>query len=346
MTFGTNFNFIIYILPQFNRLLISISLKNRIERKFYCFRNQKVNNKFSFKIFQMIYKDKEILFSNFLLKWNDQFSKIPHILQYLSSYQAITNKLDDIIFLSIKELHDSQLEWVALVSQFDNSIEKEFFKECWVPIGKNRYHYYIDLSSDLLPLFEDQYIQFEPYRWFKNYIFKDLSQFLIDIDKSDFDIENHFNKVGDSYFSEFYESVRERDKLGFEGRLKLDQIDKDSVFCEDEESTFSIQDNCITFNCVNALIVGLLPYDCNITLKEFKPAYEKEVNVFDKVKSIKVLVYLLQSVGFLSVDSYSITFDSDKISEASFQDNTFKIIHNDLDLLREMIKKYDTLKNS
>lgn len=150
----------------------------------------------------MVYSDKKILFKEFLSKWGESFNKIPSILKYLSTYPEIAGKLEDFNPLTIDELNSSQLEWVSLVAQFDNHIEKSFFKNYWVPIQKNGYDYFIDLSSELLPLFEVHYFFFEPYRWYKQYIFKDLSQFLIDIDQSDFSIEKHFKELEDNKWSE------------------------------------------------------------------------------------------------------------------------------------------------
>lgn len=186
----------------------------------------------------------------------------------------------------------------------------------------------------------------KPYRWYKKYIFKDLSQFLIDIDKSGFNVERHFKELDNERWSEVTNFFNERDKLGFEGKLELGPIEKDSLFKEGENSNFSIQDNCITFSGVNSVIVGLLPHDCRIKLESFKSPYNRNENVCEKVKNIKALVYLLQNTGMLSIDSYSIQFDSDKDCRGDFKDNTFKITHTDNEFLKGFIKKYETYKNS
>jgi hypothetical protein len=293
----------------------------------------------------MKYPEKKKLFESFLKDWESNFSKIPSILKYLKSYPEITDKLDEFEPINFDCLNDSQLEWVSLVAQFDNPVETDFFKDYWVPIQKDGYDYFIDLSSDSLPLFEAHYFFFEPYRWYKKYIFKDLSQFLIDIDKSNFSIENHFKELEDKKWSEINDFFRERDELGFSGKLEPDPIEKDSLFREGENSYFSFQDNCITFNGINSVIVGLLPHDCNIRLENFRAPYNRNDRVCEKVKNIKALVYLLQSVGMLSIDSYSIQFDSDNDCRGDFKDNTFKITHTDNEFLKGLIEKYETYKN-
>lgn len=289
---------------------------------------------------------KKELFDKFLIGWGKQFRNIPAILKYLTSYPEIESKLKDFFPLDLADLNNSQLEWISLVAQFDNPIETDFFKDYWVPIQKDGYDYFIDLSSESLPLFEAHYFFFEPYRWYKKYIFKDLSQFLIDIDKSSFNIESHFKELDNERWSEVTNFFNERDKLGFEGKLELDPIEKESLFKEGINTNYSFIDNCITFNGINSVIVGLLPYDCAITLENFRAPFNRKVNVCEKIKNIGALVYLLQSVGLLSIDFYSITFNSGKESRAVYKDNTFKIIHTDNEFLKGLVDKYETYKNS
>lgn len=294
----------------------------------------------------MTRQEKEILFSGFIVKWKSQFNKIPFILRYISTYKQISEKLNNFSPLTLDELNNSQLEWISLVAQFDNPIETDFFNDYWVPIQKDGYDYFIDLSSESLPLFEAHYFFFEPYRWYKKYIFKDLTQFLIDIDKSGFNIERHFKELDNERWSEVTNFFNERDKLGFEGKLELDPIEKDILFREEENSNYSIQDNCITFSGVNSVIVGLLPHDCKIKLESFIAPFNRNENVCEKVKNIKALVYLLQSVGLLSIDSYSFQFESEKDCRCDFKDDTFIITHTDNELLKSLIEKYELYKNS
>lgn len=289
---------------------------------------------------------KKKLFDKFLIDWGKQFRNIPAILKYLTSYPEIESKLEDFFPLDLADLNNSQFEWISLVAQFDNSIETTFFKDYWVPIQKNGYDYFIDLSSESLPLFETHYFFYEPYRWYKKYIFKDLSQFLININNPRFSVEQHFKQLDEDRWSEINHFFDERDELGFAGKLKHDPITKDNIFCKEKNSDFKYKENCITFNGVNSVIVGLLPYDCAITLENFRAPFNRKVDVCEKVKNIGGLVYLLQSVGLLSIDSYSIKFNSDKECKADYKDNTFKITHIDNEFLKSLIEKYEIYKNS
>lgn len=289
---------------------------------------------------------KKELFDIFSIDWGDRFKMIPAIIKYLTTYPEIESKIEEFFPLDLVDLNNSQLEWISLVAQLDNPIETTFFKDFWIPIQKNRYDYFIDLSADSLPLFEVDYFPFEPYRWYKKSIFKDLSLFLLDIDDPNFNIEKHFENLENERLLEVEGFFNERDELGLAGKLKPDPINKDSIFDEDENSDFKFQNDCLTFRGVTSAIVGLLPYDWQIKLEGFSAQYIRNKNVLDKVKSIESLVYLVQSVGLLSVASYSITFDSDIDCRADYNDNTFKIIHYDSVFLKSLIEKYETIKNS
>jgi hypothetical protein len=294
----------------------------------------------------MYIQEKEKLFSKFLAIWKAKLDKIPAILKYLSAYPEIIRNIDeDFKPISIEELYTSQQEWISLVAQLDNPIETNFFKDFWVPVQKDGYDYFIDLSSASLPLFEANYFFFEPYRWYKKYIFKDLTQFLTDIDKPEFDTENYFKSITNNNWSEIQGFFRERDELGFSGKISLTQIDKDNLFSEEVKSDYTLQNNRIVITGINSVIVGLLPLEWSIKLEKFKAKYNRHENLGEKIKNIKGLLYLIQSAGLLSVDSYTITLDSNNNCKASFKDNTFIFEYDDNSFLNGLIDKYKNIRN-
>ncbi|MGE4289575.1 MAG: hypothetical protein AB7E36_12880 [Salinivirgaceae bacterium] len=162
----------------------------------------------------MIYKEKQKLFNNFSSKWQKPFSLIPHLLEYISSYPSIISKFKDYIPLSANELNESQLEWISLVAQFDNPIETSFFKDYWVPIQKNGYDYFIDISSDKFPIFEVHYFFFEPYRWYKEYVIDDVITFLSIVDNENFNVDEYFQKHKKESWAKVQDFFKERKELG------------------------------------------------------------------------------------------------------------------------------------
>ena len=167
----------------------------------------------------MKYSEKQILFQAFLVEWGLQFNKIPPIIKYITSYPELTSKLKSFKPLKVEDINESQLEWVSLLSLLDNPIETEFFKPYWVPIQSDSYDYFIDLSSDSFSIFEINFFFLEPRRWYRKYIFKDISEFLISVDDPSINLENQLiqnyeesKDITDGFF-------RERRKLGLDDNL-------------------------------------------------------------------------------------------------------------------------------
>jgi hypothetical protein len=127
-------------------------------------------------------QNEQEFFKNFLSEWDSKFSKLPHIAQIFTSFPSFQQKLEEMLIIKSHELNEYQLEWVSLVAQFDNPIEKEFFKTYWVPVSKNEYKYFIDLSSEFFTLFKVDFYPFKPYRWNTEEIISDISEFILALD--------------------------------------------------------------------------------------------------------------------------------------------------------------------
>lgn len=303
----------------------------------------------------MTSKDKEILFAEFSRKWRNQLSKIAPILKYILTFPELNEGNQRLNIIDVDDLRQSQLEWVSLVPQLDNPIEASFFKEHWVPIQISSYNYFIDLSSDALPLFSTHYFSSEPYKWFKTYITKNLHQFMLDIDKPEFDVEELFQNLEEEEWEYRSDLFAERDGLGYEGMLDPSPLTKDNVFNKEVSSSYIFEDNRITLQGVNSLVVGLLPHASEITLDYFNIPLNHQFTLFaldtpfdddvdHKVKSIKALVYVLQSIGYMNIDSFSLTFDSANNCKALFKDNEFTITHEDKAILNDFLNQYKALQ--
>jgi hypothetical protein len=140
-------------------------------------------------------KEKAILYENFLTQWQGKFRQIPFILELLKSYPEFISNLGNINLLENCQVENSQLEWIYLVSQFDNPIETKFFKNSLVPIEKDSYDCFIDISTIGFTLFEAHYWMVEPFCWYKKYIIHDLRNFLLEIDDPKFSMVFYFADV-------------------------------------------------------------------------------------------------------------------------------------------------------
>lgn len=146
-------------------------------------------------------------FQAFQRDWGAAFQSIPAVLQHLSNYPNILSQIDDLGELNFEHLEKSQLEWISLVSKFKHPMERQFFKSYWVPIELYQYGYFIDLSKDTLPMFDVNFVFLKPYGWYKQYVYKDLSRFLRDIDSPDFNFRMQLQEYQDEtdlYLEKFY----------------------------------------------------------------------------------------------------------------------------------------------
>jgi len=122
---------------------------------------------------------KQQLFKNFLAEWDSKFRKLPHLAKIFTSFPSFQKKLDETPLIESKELNESQLEWISLVAQFDNPLEKEFFKPYWVPVSKNVYEYFVDLSSNAFSVFKIKYLCSGNQRWAIEEVIPDISEFIL-----------------------------------------------------------------------------------------------------------------------------------------------------------------------
>jgi hypothetical protein len=154
-------------------------------------------------------------FEDFLNDYGAQLSKIKTILGYLHTYPELLAKLN-FDFLKPEDLDNRQEDWVRLVSQYDG-LEKDFFKPYWVPIGRKQLDIFIDLSDSEFPLFEMEFFFFEPYHYFKTFLFYKMSDLLLAP-------ENNIN------FKEFEEqriaSILCQSDIYFEMRKNLGLLDR------------------------------------------------------------------------------------------------------------------------
>lgn len=133
-------------------------------------------------------------YENFLSSWEPVFQRIPSILNILSSYPELCKKIKFLSPRNLDHLHDIQKEWISVISRFDNPIETSFFKEYHVPVEKDSYDYFIDLSSDRLPIFLLNFYQSEPYHWYRSIVFNDVNELMNALHIGSFDVVAHFKE--------------------------------------------------------------------------------------------------------------------------------------------------------
>lgn len=115
----------------------------------------------------MKYSDKKILFAEFLDLWESELMQIGSIVKYLSTFTASKTLFPKSKLIEPENLFEHQLEWIALCAQQTHPEEKRFMKNYWVPIEKDNYDFFLDLSTKPYKIFEIDFHCSLRYTWYK-----------------------------------------------------------------------------------------------------------------------------------------------------------------------------------
>ena len=137
--------------------------------------------------------EKEALWKRFSSIWADDYKNAIHILRIINSYPTLANLISKKPLQTEQTILNSQKCWIWLCSRFSNEIDTEFFKEYWVPIELDEYGIYMDLSEKSYPIFSIEYFWYEPYSWYKKFLFKNVQDLLLSPDL-DIDIKEILKK--------------------------------------------------------------------------------------------------------------------------------------------------------
>ncbi len=175
-------------------------------------------------------------YESFLCSWGSVFRKIPSMLNLLSSYPELCSKINFQKPLNTDHLHEIQFEWISLISRFDNPIERRFFKEYHVPVEKDSYDFFIDMSSKSLPVFRIDYFAFEPRHWYETIVFSDINELIEAIDTDSFDLNMHFKIFRYRKREQVNRKVEQRELMGSSGNKTILPIEKNDLFNKGGES--------------------------------------------------------------------------------------------------------------
>lgn len=284
----------------------------------------------------MTSKDKHTYFRTFLLNWQNEFKQIPHILYLITSYSEFNNHFKDINLISKNELEQSQQAWVTLVMKFEHPMEKDFFKPYWVPIEKNSYNHFIDLSSGTYSIFSTTYYPFEPYGWIKEYLFHDVSLLFqsfgdksINIDEElEFNLIDFCNCLGDL-------QIKHRE-LGLAGKILPPSIAPYKFY---NDSVFSLifVENKLTMTGVTPLVISLLPHKSVIKLLDFTVDKGNRVNEYqEKINTIQSFIFLLNGDDYSVINSLEILFLSPESGSIKWENDKLEIIYSETSILYQI----------
>ncbi len=175
-------------------------------------------------------------YERFLNSWEHVFREIPSILNLISSYPELCSKINFLKPLNLDHLHEIHFEWISLISRFEHPIERSFFKEYHVPVEKDSYDYFIDMSSKSLPLFKIDYFAFEPRHWYETIVFSDINELIQSIDNDSFDINTHFKIFSYRQREQVNRKVEQRELMGSSGDKTILPIERNELFVKGDSN--------------------------------------------------------------------------------------------------------------
>ncbi|WP_303924863.1 hypothetical protein [Draconibacterium sediminis] len=135
-------------------------------------------------------RTKKSFYDDFLNQWGEKFNKLPALIEFLEAYYYLGEQMDEIKLIESHMIQDYQMEWVSLIGCFDHPIEKNYFKSFWVPISKENYEYFLDLSDSFFRIFKIGYWGIEPMHWFSEDVIPDLSDYIIGLEDGSIGLKN------------------------------------------------------------------------------------------------------------------------------------------------------------
>jgi hypothetical protein len=282
---------------------------------------------------------------SFIREWGMQYKNAKHILTYLNTYPEVLNDLRFGEIHNRYSLDEAQNEWIWLCSELDNPIEIDFFKPFWIPIEMNSYDHFIDISDPRYPIFKIHYFFFEPYRWYKHFIVRDIKEILLapdlNIDLKMMRYEN--DKIRWEQVDEYF---KERRRLGYEGEIDVKPVTREELKIENRHSPFINVDtnkSIVEVYEVSSLIAAILPFNLRINLTLLNYKYGTTGESIHKVKIIRDLAFFLREIGLRRIDCFRIDFP-DSINCFLHYENEYCVLHHsNKNSLNEFVDAFNKL---
>ena len=287
---------------------------------------------------------KNDLFSRFLAQWDREYRQVKGIIKYLNSYPQLPEKIE-LNLMDDTELDASQLEWVSLVARFEHPLEKEFFRSCWVPISKQGMHCFIDLSSTTFALFHTHYFPFEPWGWFKQQLFTDISVLLHSPEDRSVNLDEIIAKSKEDLAAGMRRMQQKREVLGLSEKLSFVLPDAAYLFDGWDPSNCILDDKTLKIENINRNFIGLLPLNTEIRITDFTSEYYSFEEIAEKVKNVNSLVYAIRNCIDRNQSYFRAEF-SDGSGTIEWQDGELTITNTDGLLLENLQSKFNELYDS
>ncbi|WP_320168185.1 hypothetical protein [Mangrovibacterium marinum] len=289
----------------------------------------------------MNYSDKQILFEGFEREWGIKFELAKSIVAWFGEAKALVERLGTLRVVTEDELAESQLEWIALLNQLENPIDTGFFKAHWVPLSKDDYDYFIDLSVIGCPLIRVQYFSYNPYRWESEVLVQHTSLLMFDGDASTIDVDAVLNPNKPKELSPAEKQALKQKRKGLLGQLDPLPLDKSSLFTGNGiDSVASLDADCLRLTQVSPLAIGLLPEELKIRVLGFYGNFEEDFENEALTQTVKGMHYLVEHTGPKLIDFYDVSLVGEANCSATWGGGNFTVRHHDRELLELVHERF------
>jgi len=288
--------------------------------------------------------------NTFKEKWGREYEKARHILRYLDSCPDVLAGLEMGKVISLEAMDASQEDWVRLCTQFDHPMEQEFFKPWWVPITKDDYDYFIDLSDQRFPVFNIHFYFLEPYGWQREFVVEDISVILL-AEERGVDLQKVVEKNEQETWNSICRKFDERLKLVFDGKLEVKALERYEVWPDEDDvdeneivKPHRATDTTVTLPGVRPSAVGLFPYEMPVSLLSMDKNTGDICRHLSSVRTIRDLVGLIRHEGSRRIERYLVEFPDQPHGSILFIEDQLVIEHPDAEVLDRFMEALENLK--
>jgi hypothetical protein len=225
------------------------------------------------------------------------------------------------------------MDWVRLCSKFEHPLEKDFF---------------IDMSDKSYPIFETHFFFFEPYRWYKKFLSKDISEILLATDEN-IDLDSLLEENEAARWNQVKGFFQERKNLAFQGKLFVKEIAKEELLFDSDckmNMKYNPKDSELSVMGITPLILGLLPYTTKIGVSSMECKYGGPINDLSSIKNIRDLTFIVRSSGFRRISSYKAEFEDFTTNYVDYEDGKIIIKSSENKLLEIVLKSFGIIGSS
>jgi len=258
----------------------------------------------------------------------NELRHIASILDVLNSSSFLMSKISDIDLINSSELISCYSAWIDLVRKY-SGLEKDFFSPYWVPISKNNYSLFIDISDSNYSVIEYFHAFRKPFPYSKIILFNSINDLLL-LDEGD----DSYN-LKESRFNQRINSLAEYKKLknNLISKKELELPEYAISKIEIENKKILIHDfsslGVVKFENVNNRIVRFLPVSLNIKHLEFR-----EYITYGSISNVYELIHFFEDYSL--VEYFKIELENN--TQVLFENSILEVKSSDLLFLKEFVE--------